>query len=120
MAKAIEQFGSGFKRVNSLCEDVNIKYEYTMLDNGFEFLFNRKIVDSQEVNDNDVFEFVLSKQAKIAYDYLKLNPGYTREDLSQLMSKSERTVQRYFNELRKKGYIKRVGSDKTGHWKILK
>ena len=62
----------------------------------------------------------MTKQAEIAYNYFKQDGNYTREDLSLLMSKSERTIQRYFTELREKGFIERVGSDKTGYWKILK
>lgn len=89
-----------------------------MLDNGFEFLFKRKILDAHEINDTP--EFIMTKQAEIAYNYLKQDANYTREELSLLMSKPERTIQRYFTELREKGFIERVGSDKTGYWKILK
>ena len=89
-----------------------------MLNNGFEFLFKRRILAAHEINDTP--EFIMTKQAEIAYNYLKQDGNYTREDLSLLMSKSERTIQRYFTELREKGFIERVGSDKTGYWKILK
>lgn len=41
--KAIEQFGSGFKRINSLCRDAKIKYSYELSENGFTFIFYRKI-----------------------------------------------------------------------------
>lgn len=37
--KSIEQFGSGFKRINSLCKDAGIKYSYEFSDNGFTFIF---------------------------------------------------------------------------------
>ncbi|MBD5551789.1 MAG: hypothetical protein HDQ96_11560 [Lachnospiraceae bacterium] len=29
--KSIEQFGSGFKRINSLCKDANMKFQKTVL-----------------------------------------------------------------------------------------
>jgi predicted HTH transcriptional regulator len=41
--KSIEQFGSGFKRINSLCKDAGIKYSYEFADNGFTFIFYRKV-----------------------------------------------------------------------------
>lgn len=33
--------------------------------------------------------------------------------------KAERTVKRVLESLKEKGLIERVGSDKTGYWKVL-
>ncbi|MFA5576137.1 MAG: RNA-binding domain-containing protein [Tissierellaceae bacterium] len=120
MAKAIEQFGSGFKRVNSLCNDSGINYSYEMYDQGFEFTFYREKIISLEKGKKPDANIKISSQAEITFEYLKVNPGYTREELSQLMSKHIRTIQRYLNELVRHGYIERIGSDKTGYWKIKK
>jgi ATP-dependent DNA helicase RecG len=38
LSKYIEQFGSGFKRIDSLCKDSGIKYSYENKDNGFKFI----------------------------------------------------------------------------------
>lgn len=38
LSKTIEQFGSGFKRIDSLCKDAGIKYTYERSDNGFKFI----------------------------------------------------------------------------------
>ena len=120
MAKAIEQFGSGFKRVNGLCNDFGVNYSYEMYDQGFEFTFYREnnfLIEKEKTSDKNI---KISNQAKITFEYLKVNPRYTREELSQLMSKHIRTIQRYLNELVKYEYIERVGSDKSGYWKIKK
>ena len=41
--KSIEQFGSGFKRIDSLCREAKIKYSYELSDNDFAFTFYRRI-----------------------------------------------------------------------------
>lgn len=120
MAKAIEQFGSGFKRVDSLCDDFGIIYSYEMYDLGFDFTFYRKKLLRR--GDQLVYEGYskISKQAELVYQYLKEKPDYSRKELAELMSRHIRTIQRYLNELVDKGYIERVGSDKAGHWRIIK
>lgn len=48
------------------------------------------------------------------------NPQLNAENLSHLINKSKRTAERYIKSLQTKGYLERIGSDKNGHWKILK
>lgn len=121
--KAIEQFGSGFKRVNSLCDDFNVDYTYKMLNNGFEFTFLRQAINLKVDTKNKMESektSSLSEGAITTLNLLKDNSSYTREELAKLMSKHVRTIQRYLDELSEDGYIKRVGAKKTGNWKIVK
>ncbi|MBD5551790.1 MAG: hypothetical protein HDQ96_11565 [Lachnospiraceae bacterium] len=46
------------------------------------------------------------------------NPDYTREELANATSKTVRTMQRTQDSLRKKDLIERIGSDKSGYWKV--
>lgn len=46
LAKSIEQFGSGFKRIDSLCKDAGIKYRYERRENGFKFIICRPQIRS--------------------------------------------------------------------------
>lgn len=48
------------------------------------------------------------------------HPEATREELSNMLNKSDATVKRILASLKEKGFIKRVGSNKKGYWKILK
>ena len=50
---------------------------------------------------------------------LKNNPYLTRKELANLLDKSESTVYRELTLLGKKGYIERIGSNKTGFWKVI-
>lgn len=51
---------------------------------------------------------------------LKINPSIRQKDIAIKLRVSEVTIKRNIKELKEKGYIKREGSKKTGHWKVLK
>lgn len=123
--KSIEQFGSGFKRINSLCKDAKIRYSYQVSDFGFTFIIYRNTESSaKKINDNDVTANVtvnvtLNKTEQAVYNLLVINQNYTRDELAEATSKTVRTIQRVLDSLKAKDLIERAGSDKTGYWKIL-
>ena len=45
-------------------------------------------------------------------------PMLTVKELAKILSVSERTIYRNLTDLRNVGKIDRIGSDKTGYWKI--
>lgn len=49
---------------------------------------------------------------------LRENPSMTARELSEELSVSFRTVQRYLSSLKEAGLLQRVGSNKTGTWKV--
>ncbi len=110
--KSIEQFGSGFKRIDSMCKDAGIKYGYENLDNGFKLIIYR---DTKNVSVN----VLVNKTEEAVLSLLESNPTLTREELAERTSKTVRTIQRTLTSLKNKGLIERKGSDKSGVW-ILK
>lgn len=46
LSKSIEQFGNGFKRINSLCNDAGIRYSYENRKNGFKLIIYRTELQS--------------------------------------------------------------------------
>ena len=62
------------------------------------------------VGINDVEKLILEELLK--------NPQLTSAELSIVINKSKRTVERYVKALQEKGYIERVGANKTGYWKV--
>jgi Fic family protein len=81
----------------------------------------------QDKNGGDVLENVLvnvpanvrvNEAEKMALREIRKNPHITYEELSKKIKKTEKTVQRTISSLKKKNLIERVGSDKTGYWKI--
>jgi len=74
-------------------------------------------VTSDVTSDENV---PLNKTEKAVYAILKQKPDSSREELSDKISKTVRTVQRTLNSLTKKGYIRRIGSKKAPTWEVLK
>ena len=108
LSKYIEQFGSGFKRIDSLCKDSGIKYSYENKDNGFKFIIYRPQVQSDILDVT--LDVTLNGTEKAVYAILKQKPDSSREEIADKISKTVRTVQRTQNSLVDKGYIRRIGS----------
>ena len=51
--------------------------------------------------------------------YLKQNPKASYAELAEKTSYSAATIKRHIQELKKMDLLERIGSDKTGHWKII-
>ena len=122
MSKTIEQFGSGFKRIDSLCKDAGIKYTYERSDNGFKFIIYRPklISDIPDVTYDVTYEKALNITEQTVLMVLKQNPEISREEIAERVSKTVRTVQRALVSLTEKGYIRRVGAKKNSTWEVLR
>ena len=116
--KSIEQFGSGFKRINSLCKDAGIKYSYENKENGFKFIIFRPQIRSDI--SSVTLDVTLNGTEKAVYAILKQKPDSSRGEIAERISKTVRTVQRALDSLRDKGYIRRVGAKQNATWEILK
>ena len=116
----IESFGSGFKRVYTLCNQNGVECSYEKTPIGFSFVFLRNDSNAKinvPKNDKSV-SIILSKTEKAVYELLKVQPNLTREELSIEISKTVKTVQRALDGLKTKGLISRVGTNRSGYWKI--
>jgi ATP-dependent DNA helicase RecG len=51
---------------------------------------------------------------------LKENPVVNSSTLALELNRTRKTVTRALKELKDAGFIKRIGSDKTGYWEVLK
>ena len=87
-------------------------------------------VNSQFDTVNDTVNDTISSQndtvkelkegLKRIYMAIRKNPEITHSELMNIFNISESTAKRATRELKKLGFIKRIGSDKTGKWQILK
>ena len=51
--------------------------------------------------------------------HLKQNPKANYSDIADKTGYSAATIKRHIQNLKKTGIIERIGSDKTGYWKII-
>ncbi|ORU01087.1 ATP-dependent DNA helicase [Anaerovibrio sp. JC8] len=120
--KSIEKFGSGFKRINSLCKDAGVEYSYVNGENGFKFMLKRNSLrsDIENVTSNVTSVEKLNSTENTILALLKLKPDLSREELATKTYKTIRTIQRTLNSLRDKGYIEREGAKQNTIWKVKK
>ena len=120
LCKDVETFGSGIRKIYSLCDSAGVKISYTNTDTDFTIEFSR--IDRNktpltgqiagQINDHisDLEQAVLS--------YLRDNPKLTNAELTEKTGKSQRTITRVLSALKGKGMITRAGSKKTGYWRM--
>lgn len=111
----IDSFGTGFERTFSLCASNDVDYSYFNDEFGFTFIFNRKTINM--INDNRP-EYRINNLDDMIINSIKNNKYITIPELANIVNKSEITVHRHLNDLSKNGMVSRVGSRKTGYWKI--
>lgn len=111
----IDSFGTGFERTFSLCASNDVDYSYFNDEFGFTFIFNRKTINM--IYDNRP-EYRISNLDDMIINSIKNNKYITIPELANIVNKSEITVHRHLNDLSKNGMVSRVGSRKTGYWRI--
>ena len=74
------------------------------------------------VNDtlNDTLNGTLNDTLNDTLNLLKKEPNIKQKQMSKKLHVSEITIKRNIKELKEKGYIERIGSKKTGYWKVIK
>ena len=112
-SKDVEKSGTGFQRVNELCAQHNVLWSYRKEAYGFFFEFIRTNVPINVPINKD-----LTENERRVFSLIQTNEGISRKELAVRISMSEKTVQRAISSLLMKGVIERVGSNKTGYWKV--
>ena len=78
---------------------------------------NKELLEKNTENDRNID---MSDSKYKIYNCINKNNEITIAELTIETKISKRQVIRIINELKEHGYIERVGSNKTGHWKVLK
>ena len=114
----VQEFGEGVDRLFREMESAGLPEPEYHCDS---FILSAIIKNAAKTNDsvNDSVNESVNKNELKVYELLKKNPSYTREDIKSIIGVSVSTVDRALRGLNNKGKIKRVGSDKTGHWEII-
>lgn len=80
--------------------------------------FNRINTSESEACNKADRNIKLSKRRKIILHELRNNPNTTMKELSKLLGISEIAVNNNISFLKKNGFLKRVGSNKSGFWQV--
>ena len=74
---------------------------------------------SDKVGDKSTESLLNHTQARILAE-IRNNPNITKQHLAETLKLGKTTIDKGIAVLKKYGYIERIGSNKSGYWKVLK
>lgn len=122
----MERRGSGLKKItdrtNKLFNDGKNHVEFSSDDGFFQVMIYNANYRVETENDNlreQNAPVKLNKTELAIYEKIVSNTSITIDELTETLSKDRRTITRNIKTLKEKCLIERIGSDKTGYWKVL-
>ena len=121
----IESWGRGFEKIKDECKKknvplpvINVQGEGIMI----EILPSKKYVELLKRDDkkvtNDTLNDTLNEKEILIIDLIRNNKFITAQLITKETNISIAQVKRMLKSLKENGFIKRVGSDKTGYWEV--
>ena len=115
----VEQLGSGMSRILKVypkdifeISDHFIKVIFPITD-----VYRKHITDNGDINGN--INGNINGDAERVFKLLCQKPDLTAKEMETVLGFSTRKISRIIKELKSKGKIRRIGSNKTGYWKVI-
>ncbi|MFH1824295.1 MAG: ATP-binding protein [Candidatus Firestonebacteria bacterium] len=109
----VEKWGRGIK----LILEREPSAEFEEIGRQFIAVFKRKkLMGKDTVKDTVKF---LGERERFIVDILLKNPKTTTQELSKELGINLRNTKKYISQLKEKGVIRRIGSDKSGYWEVI-
>ena len=128
--KFMERRGSGLKKItdntNALFNDGKNHVKFFSDRNYFKVTIYNALYGKRQknahvnasVNAGVNASVKLSATQEAIIQLMRENPQITIKEMASALGKNETTVSRNISQLKEAGVVKRVGSDKTGHWEL--
>lgn len=117
LCKDVESFGSGIRKIYTLCNDSNVSVSYINEETAFTLEFSR--IDRNNMPLTGEINGGITDIELELISTLKEHSRLTNSELAKILNKSQRTISRLLATLKNKKLIERVGSNKTGYWKVI-
>ena len=115
----MERRGSGLKKITKEYQSENPPIFYSTEQVFITTLKNLNYGKLSSPNGGDVgVDNVVENNVKLILKVISIEPKITQKNLALKTGLSERTVSREIKNLRESGIINRIGSDRSGYWKI--
>ena len=120
LCKEVETFGSGLKKIYTLCKHASVTVGYNNTETDFTIEFSRQDRNITPNNGaiNGVINDTINALDADVLSWLRDDPYLTVPELAEKSGKSQRTITRALTSLKAKHLIERIGSNKTGYWKV--
>ena len=117
LAGFIESWGRGIEKICSACKNDGVPQpEYTINPGDIMVKFtapgDRIVKVADRVTDR------VTENERAVLLLLEEDPGYTMQQLAERLSVSRKSIASRLKKLKEKGTIERVGSDRSGYWKV--
>lgn len=117
LCKDVESFGSGIRKIYTLCNDSNVSVSYINEETAFTLEFSR--IDRNNMPLTGEINGGITDIELELISTLREHSRLTNSELAKILNKSQRTISRLLSNLKNKKLIERVGSNKTGYWKAI-
>jgi ATP-dependent DNA helicase RecG len=129
----VERAGTGIRRMRKSLAEAGLQAPEFEINGFFRAVFHRspefslkepkRVVEkvvrkSGQMGGQKKWSELTGKQAAVL-EIIRANPEASREKLAQSLSINPSAVQKHIEKLRHRGFIRRVGPDKGGHWEII-
>ena len=111
----VEKIGSGINRIKKLIREYGLEVNFEVDSDWFRIIFYRKL---QRSKADEGLNEGLNEGLKTLLNLIKNNHGIKAKDVSELLNKPIKTIERHIKELTQKELIERRGSKKTGGYYI--
>lgn len=120
LCKDVETFGSGIRKIYNLCNENDVKIKYLNSENDFAISFSRvdRNIMPADGTINGTTNDTISENESEILEFIRKNKDITTTKIAEMSAKSLRTVNRIISSLKSKGLIERIGSNKSGYWKV--
>src|SRR3990167_3799691 len=123
LAKDIERWGSGLRRIKEECTAAGVRVKFESIKTGFQVTFFRpeQVMDQVVVRKGGQKRWSgLTKKQTIVLEQIEKKPEISRKELAHILGINPSAVQKHIQGLKDKGYMRRIGPDKGGHWEVVK
>jgi len=127
----IEKYGTGFVRIRRMLKDHGgVSIQLSEMGDFFRVELLRSSVGSDgekrthlpedlPVKLHEKLPVKLSTLQQTIVSNMSVNPDITYDRLAALTGKSREAIRSNINQLKQKAIIERIGSDKSGRWRVL-
>jgi ATP-dependent DNA helicase RecG len=122
VARNIEKWGSGLKRIHDECADQGMKVEFQKMKAGFKVVFHR-VPQPEAATPETTRKTGKKPRVKTREKIIELirqTPTITTQELAAETELTVKGVEWNLRQLKQKRILKRIGPDKGGRWEIEK
>ena len=126
-SRGVEKWGSGLKKIYNLCKEAGVKVDFKVLKTGFMVVFHRAVAKEIKPSSGEGAQKgprkgpeKAQKSTQKTLSLILKNKYITRAEIAKLTGLSDSGVKKQLKRLQLKKVLRRVGSDRDGHWEVLK